>query len=284
MPPLELGTSGGHIDPNGGGGTVSLLSFAAFGDVRPPLPDDDLQYPTTIVTGIFQGIAGLQPQLAIGTGDYMFVEFLASSASAQIAKLKSAESALSAPIFHALGNHECNSFSDVNCPNLNESVNITTFLAQLVPFTPTPWYSFIVHTALGDAKFVFIAANAWNDAQASWLTQELKTPTRYTFVVRHQPTPDGGSPSSAEGIMGSNQILTGYSVTLFLYGHVHEYNHLTANAVITGNAGAPLDAGSYGWLRVQQRSDGNVVVNAYELSTGMVIDSWDVTPEGLPAP
>lgn len=283
-PPVELGTSGGHIDPDGGGGDVSLLSFAVFGDVRPPLPDDSVQYPTATINAIFQGIAAQHPQFVIGTGDYMFVELLASSANAQIALLKTAEASFLGPIFHALGNHECNSFSDLNCPNLNESPNISAFLKQLVAFTPVPWYSFVVHTALGDAKFLFIAANAWNDAQAAWLTEAIAVPTRYTFVIRHQPTPDAGKPSTAAGIAGSNAILAGHPVTLYLYGHVHEYNHLTVNAVVTGNAGAPLDAGNYGWITVTQAPDATITVKAYQLASGLPVDAWAVTPAGAQAP
>jgi Calcineurin-like phosphoesterase len=283
-PGIELGTAGGHIDPDGGGGEVSLLSFGAFGDVRPPIPDDDFQYPTTVVTTIMKQIATIKPQFVVATGDYMYVEFIAASANDQIALLKNAETNVDAPIFHAMGNHECNSFSDVNCPNLNESVNITAFLSQLVAFTPTPWYSFTIHTALGDAKFLFIAVNAWNPAQAAWLTAALNVSTRYTFIIRHQPTPDAGDDSSAAGVAASDAIIAGHPITLFLYGHVHEYNHLTVNAVITGNAGAPLDAGAYGWLHVLQRSDGNIAVNAVQMSSGMVMDSWAVTPEGLAAP
>jgi hypothetical protein len=147
-----------------------------------------------------------------------------------------------------------------------------------------PWYSFTIHTSLGDAKFLFIAANAWNDTQAQWLQQAVKAPTRYTFVIRHQPTPDAGKPSSAAGIAGSDQILSGHPVTLFVFGHVHEYRHLAANAVIAGNAGAPLDGGEYGWIAIRQRQDAAVVVSAYSLATGMAYDSWAVTPEGAATP
>ncbi len=118
-------------------------------------------------------MAALGPQLAVATGDYMFVEYLPSSAASQLKALLSAESTFTAPIFHTMGNHECQSFADVNCPNLNESTN----------------------------------------------------------VVRHHPTPDGGQPSAAAGIAASDAIFAKHAVTLFIFGHVHEYAHLTANAV-----------------------------------------------------
>jgi hypothetical protein len=68
-----------------------------------------------------------------------------------------------------------------------------------------------------------------------------------------------------------------------LYGHTHEYRRISTNAVISGNAGAPLEVptSSYGFLMVQQRSDGNVVVTAYDVGTPPTIrDSFVVTPQG----
>ena len=38
------------------------------------------------------------------------------------------------------------------------------------------------------AKFVFVACNAWNSTQATWLDQQLAAATTYTFVVRHEGT------------------------------------------------------------------------------------------------
>ena len=280
--PLDADTSPPHgvIDPGGKGGTVNRLAFTAFGDIRPSLPDDALGYPNATVKSIMGEMAALAPEFAVATGDYMFVEYIPSSATGQLQALMDDEKLFPPPIFHTMGNHECQSFTDVNCPNLNESVNITTFLSMLLPWTTVPWFSFIVHTNMGDAKFVFVAVNAWDDAQAQWLAQAMAVPTRYTFVVRHHPTPDAGNPSSAEGIAASDAILDNYPVTLFLFGHVHEYARLAANRVITGNAGAPLDAGQYGYLSVLQRPDGNIVATEYQLGSSVPLDTFAVTPDG----
>jgi hypothetical protein len=278
---LDTSPPHGTVDPTGRGGTVNRLAFTAFGDIRPALPDEDFAYPDATVQSIMSGMIGLGPEFAVATGDYMFVEYLPSSASGQLQHLITDEKAFTAPIFHTMGNHECESFSDVNCPNLDESVNITTFMMTLLPWTPVPWYSFIVHTEMGDAKFVFVAVNAWNDAQSAWLTQTMAVPTRYTFVIRHHPTPDAGSPSSAIGIAGSDAILNNYAVTLFLFGHVHEYAQIGPNRVVTGNAGAPLDAGQYGYLFVLQRPDGNIEATEYQLNATTTLD-FAVTPDGQP--
>ncbi|HEY1954441.1 MAG TPA: metallophosphoesterase [Polyangiaceae bacterium] len=269
----------GNVDPNGGGGTVNRLSFTAFGDIRPPLPDEDFAYPDATVDAIMSGMKAQSPEFGVATGDYMFVEYLPSSATGQLQHLLADEKTFGAPIFHAMGNHECQSFTDVNCPNLDESVNITTYLQLLLPWTTVPWFSFVVHTELGDAKFVFVAVNAWNDTQAAWLDKTMAAPTRYTFVIRHHPTPDAGSPSSAIGIAGSDAILNKYPATLYLFGHVHEYQQIGPNRVITGNAGAPLDAGEYGWLLVVQRPDGNIQATEYSLNQSTTLD-FAVTPDG----
>jgi len=278
------GPPAGTIDPKGGGGTVNRLAFGVLGDIRPPLPDDTSGYPNPTVQAIVASMGSMKPEFAVATGDYMFVEYLPSSASAQLTSLLADEKPLGVPIFHAMGNHECQSFTDVNCPMLNESTNVTTFLSMLLPWTPVPWFSFVVHTDFGDAKFVFIAVNAWTDAQATWLTQTMSNPTPYTFVIRHHPTPDAGSPSSATGVAASDAILDRYPVTLFLFGHVHEYSHLTANRVVSGNSGAPLDAGDYGFLYVLQRPDGNIQVSEYGTSGGTATDTWAVTPQGAETP
>lgn len=280
-PDVDTSPPHGMIDPMGRGGTVNRLAFTAFGDIRPALPDEDFAYPDATVKQIMSGMMGLNPEFAVATGDYMFVEYLASSATGQLQHLLDDEKTFTAPIFHTMGNHECQSFSDVNCPNLNESVNITTYLSTLIPWTPVPWFSFVVHTEMGDAKFVFIAVNAWNDTQAAWLTEAMAKPTKYTFVMRHHPTPDAGVTSSAVGVAASDAILNMFPVTLFLFGHVHEYAQIGPNRVVTGNAGAPLDAGQYGYLFVLQRPDGNIQATEYELSSTTTLN-FAVTPDGKP--
>lgn len=281
---LDFGPPTGVVDPAGKGGTVNLLAFTAFGDIRPAVPNLDFSYPDATVKSVMKGMAALTPEFAVATGDYMNVELIANSVTNQLKSLVADEAMFTAPIFHCMGNHECQTFSDVNCPKLNETPNLKQFMSTLLPWTPVPWYSFIVHTALGDAKFIFIAVNGWTPEQAKWLEATLDVPTRYTFVVRHHPTPSVGAPSKAEGVTASDPMLAKHKITLFLFGHTHEYNHIAPNAVISGNAGAPLDAGHYGYLYVLQRPDGNVSVTEYQEGSNSPIDTWAVTPEGDAAP
>ena len=140
-----------------------------------------------------------------------------------------------------------------------------------------PYYRIDMNTPLGKAKFVFIAANAWDSTQQSWLTTQLADPTTYTFVMRHESTTASGLPAS---VTESESIVDAHPYTIELLGHTHEYRHEDTQHVISGNAGAPLAAGNYGLLIVEQQTDGNVTVNEIDESTGNATDSWTVSPTG----
>jgi hypothetical protein len=187
-----------------------------------------------------------------------------------------AEHAFGKQIFHALGNHECQGFTASNCPNATESANIRSYMMNLVPFTKTPNYAVSVMTDRGEAKFLFIAQNAWGPTQKTWLEAELSRPTPYTFVVRHEPTGNTDAPGMAE----SDAIIAAHPVTLGLYGHTHTYRRIATNAVIVGNGGAPITYGHYGYVYVVQRTDGNVQVEEHRYDDNTVADGWILTPSG----
>jgi hypothetical protein len=257
------------------------LRFAVFGDVRPGNPDDTANYPEAIVAGIFKLAAAKGAQFVVGTGDYMFASSQAS-VDAQMALLLEAEANFSGPIYHTLGNHECTGATASNCPGGNETANIRAFMSKLVPSgTTTPYYRVDVATPLGAAKFVFVAANAWSDAQATWLQTQLADPTTYTFVVRHE------SPSITEtpGVTPSETMISAAPFTLELLGHSHLYERIDTQRVISGNGGAPLAhrRGTYGFLLVEQQADGNISVTEIEQATGNATDTWKVTPAGQAA-
>jgi hypothetical protein len=102
-------------------------------------------------------------------------------------------------------------------------------------------------------------------------------------VLAHEP-PGRDAPGTA-AIESAICARVG-GVTLRLYGHTHEYQHNETNAIIAGNAGAPLSFGAvYGFVVVEQRADGNVIVTAYELGRpSTIVDSFVLTPAGAPAP
>jgi hypothetical protein len=251
------------------------LSFVVFGDVRPGGPNEDTQYPQAIFAKVMDRAAATSATFAVATGDYMF-STSASSVTNQVTQLLAAEAHFAHPIYHSLGNHECAGFTDSNCPNGTETPNMRAYMMQLIPFSPLPYYSFDVPTAHGVAKFVFVAANAWSDDQASWLATELARPTDYTFVIRHEPPGNTQAPGAAP----SDTLMRQNPLTLGLYGHIHVYKHVATNQIISGNAGAPLDGGSYGIVWVEQQDDGTIEVREIKESSGQVGDHFRVSPTG----
>jgi len=269
--------------------TGPLLKFAVFGDARPPLPEDSSHYPTEILKAIFALAAAQNVQFVVGTGDY-FYALSDAAVTAQLAKLKEAEAPFVGPIYHALGNHECLTSSTLNCPNANESPLIKAFMANLIPSgTLTPYYRVDQQTRFGVAKFLFVAGNAWTDAQGDWLKAALAEPTAYTFVIRHIPT---GAPQeaawgvTAPGVKESDAILDGAPMTNVFFGHEHVFKRIDPQHVISGNGGAPLGSKNdfYGLLIVEQQADGNFALTELDVATAMPKDSWRVTAAGQAAP
>ncbi len=250
------------------------LRFAVFGDVRPAQIDDTAGYPRAVVRGLFATIAARAPDFVVGTGDYMFASPKnAVAVDAQLDQLLDAERAFAGPVYHALGNHECTGATASNCPRAVETANMRAFMARLVPpGTATPYYRVDVDTGRGAAKLVFVAANAWSAAQAGWLERALADATAYTFVVRHEP------PSSTEprGVAESEAIIARHPLTLALAGHEHRYRRIDARHVISGNGGAPLSAGRFGFVLVELDGDGNVVVSEIDAATGEPSDTFTI--------
>ena len=255
-----------------------------FGDCRPPNQNDTAGYPSRIISGIFASAQAKGAELVVGTGDYMFAN-TQSAVDAQMNLFLQAQSSFKGPVYHTLGNHECNGYTSSNCPNGNETPNVQAFMSKLLPSgTTTPYYRVDVPTPMGKAKFLFVAANAWSSAQQTWLQQQLADPTTYTFVVRHEPPGE----TQAPGVGPSDSLFRSNPVTLALFGHTHEFRKVSTNQIISGNGGAPLSGyGSgtnYGYLLVQQDSNGNLIVNEVDEASGNVTESWRVTPSGQAAP
>ena len=277
VPPLDV--PAGSIGPNGG--AVDLMTFAAFGDMRPPTPNDTAGWPAAVVHSVMAGVAAEHAQFAVATGDYMFASS-ATSVNAQVDLLMNAERGFPGHIFHAMGNHECTGGVASNCSAASPTPELTAYLTRLAPGYGAPYYDFVITTRLGDAHFVIAAPNAWDGTQQAWLGRVLARRSTYTFVVLHESPDAIGPPAGAPAIEQLVQA-SGTPVTLHLYGHTHEYRHGRPNIVVSGNAGAPLAnaGGSYGFVIVSQRADGNVVVTAYDVGTPpMVVDSFVLTPAG----
>lgn len=262
-----------HATPSASAGT---FRFAVFGDVRPGQPNDTANYPKDIVTNLFTQIAAQAPQLVIGTGDYMFASVSNQAGiDAQVQMLLDAEAGFTGPIYHTLGNHECTGATASNCPKGNETANIRAFMAKLTPpGTAMPYYRVDADTGHGTAKFIFVAANAWSEGQATWLETQMADPTPFTFVVRHE------APAVKEtmGVAPSEAIIHKYPLTLELLGHWHRYQRIDDKHVVSGNGGAPLSFGHYGFLLVDLLDNGNFSVAEVDQATGNVSDSYAVCP------
>jgi hypothetical protein len=272
----------------GSGGTVSRLFFTAVGDTRPANEDDTSGYPTAIIDQIYSDIAALSPQplFSVSTGDYQFSNPSGTQSSAQIELYLAARAKFPGVFFPAMGNHECTGATASNCGSGNTdglTTNYNNFLSMLLaPIKQTsPYYSIEIDAADGSwtSKFVFIAANAWDSGQSSWLSGVMAKATTYTFVLRHESTGTSGPP----GVSPSDSIISGFPYTLLIVGHTHTYEHPSTKEVLFGNGGAPLTgSNNYGYGLFSQRSDGAIVVDAIDYQSGTADSSFHfvVTPTG----
>jgi hypothetical protein len=277
----------GHSGDAGSGSSVDNLTFAVVGDTRPASIDDTSNYPTTIITKIYQDVeaSSPKPSFVIGTGDYQYASTTGSDQQPQIDKYMSARAAFSGPLYPAMGNHECTGYTDSNCGSGNTdgvTKNLTVFInTMLSPIGETaPYYSEKVSATDGSwtAKFVFIACNAWTSAQSSWLTTQLADTTTYTFVVRHESVADMSGTKCA----ASQTIVNAHPLTLLIVGHTHEYAHYSSDKeIINGIGGAPLTSGTnYGYTIVNRNSDGTLTVTTYDYSSQSQIDSFKIKASG----
>lgn len=301
-PPSCSGGDGGagdavHVgDPPTGsvtssGGTVSRLYFAVVGDTRPAIQNDTANYPTAVITAIYRDLDDLspRPEFSIATGDYNYASTTGTAAGAQIGKYMTAQGQFSNPSFFAMGNHECTGYTRSNCGAGSQdgiTANYTAFMDQMIAASgqSQPYYAFTVNGSDGswNAKFVVIAANAWSDAQATWLEEQMSAPTTYTFVVRHEPS----SADTAPGTSPSDAIINQHPYTLLLVGHTHLYRHNAGSReVIIGLGGAPITSSdNFGYLIASQAPDGSIVVSEYDYQTGAPNQTFAVRPDGSPAP
>jgi hypothetical protein len=289
-PTLAVGPSGGR---------VPSLIFAVTGDTRPGLPDALGHYPSEVATEIFQDIQGLspRPQFVVATGDYVFASpkkpFERSEAPVHAELYLRAASQFQGQLFPAMGNHECQNHVSSNCCPTCTGGTPAAYQAFLWMLgrvgLPNQLPYYVVHFAGSDparpwtAKFVFIAANAWDDGQAAWLTGALGEATTYTFVVRHEPDYEN---DACLGCAASDAIVKQHPYTLLLCGHEHVFKIVRAShELVVGLGGAPIygDNNHHGFALCSQQPDGNIACQERDVGSGTSSyrDSQIVvTPEG----
>jgi hypothetical protein len=306
--------------------TLDSLTFAILGDTRPSSETTGSDgYPTTIINGIYKDLENAtyapKPAFVVASGDYEFVyppgsddsgdeagygtsdgctcntsqsdggPSVQSGQCIQECLYEYARAQYSGPVWPGMGNHECTGADVSNCASGSGTVNEADFISlQLAPIGESiPYYTKTVAASDNSwtAKFVFVACNAWDSTQASWLTSQLATTTTYTFVVRHESYEDvsEGDDGSSYPCKASNTTITGADYTLLIVGHTHEYSHSTSyKEIIQGLGGAPLTSGTdYGYTMVVRNSDGTLTVTTYDYSGGSTIDSFQINAAGSAA-
>jgi hypothetical protein len=268
---------------------VSSLVFAVVGDTRPQTQGDTAGYPTKLISEIYSNIAGASPwpQFVIGTGDYAYCS--GSDCAAQTLNYINASIPYTGQIFLGMGNHECNGYTSSNCgPSNTDGItpNYTNFMNLLGTFgvnsTNQPTLAnqeayYEVDISSSDptdpwtARFLILAANAWDSAQSGWLTTKMQDASKtYTFIVRHESYQDDGAASSDQpGDQGaSDQIIDSATApyTMLLVGHTHEYRQSTSGngevELIVGNGGAET-SGPAGYVICSRITGGNISCQPY---------------------
>jgi hypothetical protein len=306
-PPSSCGTSSGTdggtvtsagfgTTPTGSvtssGGSVSRLLFAVVGDTRPPNPDDVSGYPTAVAMKIFTDVQNMsaKPSFMVTTGDYQYSTPTGTTGTTQLTTYLGLRAIYTGVVFPAMGNHECTGYTDSNCvtgsSDLTGNNTYPAYLSKLLaPINQTkPYYSINVNASDSSwtAKFVFIAANAWDSTQSSWLDTTLAQATTYTFIVRHEPA----EANTAPGVTPSETIMKKYPYTLAIVGHTHTYSH-SGQEVLIGNGGAPLTGSKdYGYGVFSQQSDKTITVDMVDYSSNQLDSSFHfaVNPDGTAAP
>jgi hypothetical protein len=271
-------TGGGGVTSSGG--SVAALHFAVVGDTRPAVQDDNKGYPTAVITQIYQDLESLSPRpaFAVTTGDYNFASTSSSNAATQIGYYMGARAKFSNPVFYTMGNHECSGYTASNCASTTTK-NFSAFKSQMLGSIgqTKPYYSIPINAADGSwtAKLVFVAANAWDTTQSTWLDGELARSTTYTFIFRHEPS----AATTAPGTSPSDKIIAKYPYTLLIVGHTHTYQKDSTREVTIGLGGAPATGGyNFGYLLVDQQANGDIKVTEHDYDTGATNATFTVTP------
>jgi hypothetical protein len=265
---------------------LSKLVFGAFGDTRPAASTTS-GYPTSVKTIIGSIFSGLQAQgvpFAVAGGDYAFSSTSAGSAVPQYNDFMTARKNFAGTLLPTMGNHECNGFTDSNCP-IGSFTGMTQDYVNTIlkPSTgqSSPYFSalYLANDGSWSAKFVFVAANAWNSTQQTWLQATLAVPTTYTFAIRHEPNNDARAPGVTPSESLYQSAFSAGRFTLSITGHTHlvqlpggtqpygdQFGSTLGYEIILGNAGAPLDAGpAYGYgVATRRDGDGAIVIQLFQ--------------------
>ncbi|GAC1343479.1 MAG: hypothetical protein NVSMB23_17350 [Myxococcales bacterium] len=265
------------------GGAVDRLWFAVTGDTRPSTCDASDLYPRAAIAEIAASMRALHVQFALDLGDHMYVcNGSSAEATQQMGFYTAAIAGGPDTFFLTLGNHDCGSSfarfgAGKGCLEGSEDANFRAYLAALG--RTLPYYAIDVDTAAGLARFVFVADDAWDAAQAAWLERtlaEADARARYTVIARHHPLtgPRQGDPAIV-------QAIERHRATLLLAAHLHTYAHGAdhgGRAVILGLGGAPSSSPP-GFATVLQNTDGSLTFTPRDARGAPIRSAWTVDPQ-----
>ena len=281
---VSSGTPDAGVVPTGtvdaDGGTVDRLWFATTGDTRPGNCDQTGAYPQFAITQVAQGMKALRVQFALDLGDHMYVcNGNDAEAQTQMGYYMTAIAQGPSTFWMTMGNHECgNNTYPYSCfTTAAHDANFSAYMSALK--RPLPYYSADVQTSLGKARFVIIADDSWNAAQASWLESTLADAdlhAKYTIIARHHPVQGSRT--------GNPDILTAlqkHKYTMILTAHDHSYSHDTSSwnsrSAVVGIGGA--GGGIPGFGTVLQNLDGTLTFVERDANGNPLGQPWSVAPQ-----
>jgi Calcineurin-like phosphoesterase len=262
------------------GGTADRLWFATTGDTRPGFCDRTADYPTAAITQIAKSMRALRVQFALDLGDHMYVCNQSQAAAQEQMRLYLGAAAQGpATWWMTMGNHECgNETPPFSCFAGGGDANFDAYMAALR--RPLPYYATEVSTARGKARFVVVADDSWDAAQADWLESTLSAAdvqAAYTIVARHHPMSGSGS--------GNPRIVAAiarHKYSLILTAHSHLYAHDTVNfggrSVVLGVGGVPTSS-LPGFATVLQNEDGTLTFVRRDANGNPLDVPWAVPPQ-----
>src|SRR6266481_2641971 len=262
------------------GGRVERLWFATTGDTRPGFCDRTDDYPSAAIGQIARAMKALRVQFALDLGDHMYVcNQSLLEAQAQMRLYMGAVAQGPPTWWMTMGNHECgNETPPYSCFAGRPDANFAAYMAALR--RPLPYYATEVQTSLGKARFVVVADDSWDSAQADWLEGTLAAAdatARTTIIARHHPVT--GARTGNPRIV---QAIARHKYSLILTAHSHLYAH---DAVAFGGRSAIVGLGGAsaavppGFATLLQNPDGSLTFVRRD-ATGNPIDvPWTVAPQ-----
>jgi hypothetical protein len=246
--------------------------------------DNSAGYPLEVIEQIFQDIQSLtpRPQFVVATGDYMNADPQGAEGLVQADLYFRASKLFTGPVFVTMGNHECDTYTEGNCGDVDTN-NFAAYrslllkpLGQSLPYYVVP---FQAQDSSWSAKMIVVACNAWNATQRNWVKQQLQQPTTYTFVAQHEPMQTvtgvfGGPPCLADMTF----LLDDYPYDLLIVGHEHTFD-VAGKQVTVGTGGADLSySGPYGFATIEQLPKDAWRVIQYDYSTVLPVKSATIRP------